>query len=102
MWTMWAGNSHSYFSHPMPSKGMAKLYASAGEALVEVEVREDPAGTYFGWIDAGPESGVPSMIWPSRFQLEMCFPYGTKVEVEHGKGRVVQLSVTRKQPEESL
>lgn len=98
MWTMWAGNSKSYFSHPQPTRAMAKLYERADE-VVEVEVREDAEGTYFGWIDAPYDSEFPSMVWPSRVQLEMCFAGGTQVEVDRGKGRVVQLSIVLKQPE---
>jgi len=98
MWTMWAGNNKSYFSHPQPTRTMARLYERNADQVVEVEVREDPEGTYFGWLDAHRDSGFPSLIWPSRLQLEMCFPSGTQVEVDRGEGRVVQLSIVAKVP----
>ncbi len=62
---------------------------------------EDP--THWGWMGLayGSESyrheadTEPQMIWPRYFQLEMCFPYGIKPEVDAGKGRVVGLRVTQ-------
>ena len=99
MWTMWAGNDKSYYSNPQPTWAMAKLYERDADRIVEVEVREDADGRYFGWLDAHRDSGFPSMIWPSRLQLEMCFPSGTQVEVDRGEGRVVQLSIVAKASE---
>ncbi len=63
------------------------VYLNVGEAwwvslhgpsqVHEVTVTEDPEGGYFGWRgpDKAPDS-FPLFIWPSRAQVEMCFPYG--------------------------
>ncbi len=93
MWHMWANVKNGIFYHPVPDKGVAKLYAG-DRPVVQVEVKEDPEGTYFGWVDADRETGIPSMIWPARSLFEMCFPGGSKSEVNRGKGRVAQLSVS--------
>jgi hypothetical protein len=66
------------------------------EPIVEVDARlvedGDPAATHWAWIDAKAED--PCMIYPRAGMFEMCFPYGSKIEVEHGKGRTVRLAVT--------
>lgn len=65
------------------------------QPIVEVDVLEvaddSPDGTHWGWIDA--KKTEPSMIWPRRGLFEMCFAYGSKAEVDRGKGRVVRLAV---------
>jgi hypothetical protein len=75
--------------------------AKDDEAVV-VRCRErqelDPESPYWGWEyspkhNPHPEGGRWSMIWPSRTQLEICFPYGTKRAIEQGHGRPVNLLV---------
>jgi hypothetical protein len=34
-----------------------------------------------------------TMIYPKKLLLEMCFPYGTKPEIESGKGNIVELII---------
>lgn len=67
------------------------------DPVVPVTVAEvagdDETGTHWGWVRAGKDE--PEMIWPERAGLEMCFPYGSAIEVEHDKGRVVRLRVIR-------
>jgi hypothetical protein len=92
MWQMWANEKNGHFYHPVVDKGLAKLYAG-DRSLVQVEVQEDPTGTYFGWVDAEQGSGIPTMIWPNRSLFEMCFPSGSRAEVDLGKGRVAQMSI---------
>jgi len=60
-------------------------------AVTEV-AHDDPAGTHWGWLDASDPT--PSMIWPSRIQYDMCFPYGPRAEEDAGRGRTVRLAVT--------
>lgn len=62
-----------------------------GDRISPVIVTEDEAGIYYGWVETG--SNCPTMIWPSRGQLDMCFPKGADPEVERGKGRVVRLRI---------
>lgn len=61
------------------------------EPLVEVLVTEDPEGPYYGWLETGEEQ--PSMIWPSKIQFTMCFPYGPKVEEERDKGVSLRFNI---------
>lgn len=96
MWTMWASATEKCFLHPEVNKEHAQLYAGRGAPLVQVEVTEDPKGTYFGWVDLEKGSEVPTLIWPSLAQLKMCFPCGTKDAVARGEGRIIQLSVVAK------
>jgi len=56
---------------------------------IPVRITENKDGEYYGWIDKGDDS--PVMIWPSRNLFEMCFPYGSQIEVEKGKGRVIRM-----------
>lgn len=55
------------------------------------EVQEgEPEGSYWAWEDfqKGNEWRMPQ---PSQLQLNMCFPHGPQVEVDGGRGRVVNL-----------
>ena len=69
------------------------------EPIVQLSVRErvagDPESGYWGWLkkDARGSEDRYTMVWPSRVQLDMCFPYGPQVEMDHGCGRVVNLIV---------
>lgn len=81
--------------HVQPTSQMVALYGR-GE-VVAVDVREIPSGsdaTHYGWLEVGAKT--PSMIWPSMVQLEMCFPYGMKAEVDRGRGRCVMLAIEEK------
>jgi len=60
--------------------------------LVEQVPTDDESGTHWAWLDSDETS--PSMIWPFREALEMCFPYGSKAEVDHGRGIVVRLRLS--------
>ena len=53
----------------------------------------DPAGTHWGWIGTGEDAPAWALVWPSRPQFEVCFPYGVRAEEKAGKGRSVRLRV---------
>jgi hypothetical protein len=55
------------------------------------EVKEGEKSPYWGWLDA--KTGKISMVYPSRGQLNMCFPYGPDAEVNAGRGRPVNLVI---------
>jgi hypothetical protein len=59
---------------------------------VPVDVIESDDGDFLGWIDTGDTS--PEMIYHNRV-FEICFAYGSKVEVERGKGVVVKLTIQK-------
>lgn len=62
--------------------------------VTEVE-QDSPEGTHWGWIEAEDRNdGKPVMIWAHRGAFDMQFPYGPKIEEDHGKGRIVRLQIT--------
>jgi hypothetical protein len=63
-----------------------------GQEPVPVELIEDPAGAFWGWIDAKSGSGEPVMVQSHEKLFRVQFPYGPEVEVERGKGEIVRLS----------
>jgi len=62
------------------------------DPIVKVELTEDLDGTYYGWID-NTRSGIPEMIQPHEGMFEMQFPYGSMAEADHGRGRMVRMTV---------
>jgi hypothetical protein len=87
---MWALPEDGEFTNP-GHKRFTREFATPGQVPVEVLVREQPDGSYYGWLAADDE--IPSMIYGHRGLFEMCFPYGPKAEVEKGNGRVVRLTI---------
>lgn len=96
-WQMWAHRYCDGLLYNLGEKWWVEIHGLS-ELIVEVDVREvsdgDPSATHWGWLDAKPEKTEPLMIWPRQGLFEMQFPYGSKVEVDRGKGRVVRLAVT--------
>lgn len=88
-WRLWAHQYNDCFSHVGPLSYM-QLHLLA-DPIVEVDVREDPEGAYWGWL--ATDEDLPTMIWGSRAQFHCCFPYGPEVEQAKGKGHVLRLSV---------
>lgn len=46
---------------------------------------------YWGWYDNEEQKFL--LIFPAYFMLNMCFPYGMKVEEEAGKGKAYRLEI---------
>lgn len=59
----------------------------------EVMVTEDLTNTsqYYAWFNN--EKKDFEYIWGSELQTKMCFPYGTKVEEELGRGRLTRVNI---------
>ena len=91
-------SKETFFTHITPRKSITKLYSEDKEILslrlgiIEDEVEDDDSA-YWGWKRKG-EEGI-SMIYPWKGAFEMCFPYGPKIEEEHGKGKIVRLKIER-------
>lgn len=84
-----------YYYNAHTSRMFVKLHYYPNP-IVKVSVRErvatDPPSNYWGWLDAmAPHHYI--FVWPSEVQLDMCFPYGPKVEEDRGRGRKVNLVV---------
>jgi len=90
-------HAHRYDDGKLYNLGSYRFVKSHGlpEPIVEVDVVEvaedDPAATHWGWIFK--DETEPSMCHWHRGCLEICFPYGSKIEEQHGKGRAVRLAV---------
>lgn len=90
------GRNGKYLLHLEEDPRGTRMY-DYGAPVLRVEARlaaEGEEPTLFGWWDYERVS----MVWPSRVQFEMCFPYGSKVEVAAGAGRPIQLVVTKIEP----
>lgn len=72
--------------------------------VVKVRLTEAPADTpdelvHWGWMfDTYDRQWIkprdqPEMIYPAKFLLEMCMPYGIAAEEKAGHGRVIRLLV---------
>jgi hypothetical protein len=56
------------------------------QPMVEVELTEDPEGTYYGWIENDELRGA--LVWPKEILFEMCFAYGSKMAKNGTKVRL--------------
>jgi hypothetical protein len=92
-WYMYAYDDDDLFEY-FGDLWWVKLHGLSNP-IVPVRLTEDPEGRYYGWLATGEDE--PNMIWPSKAQFEMCFPYGPKAEEERGRGQTVRLSVERLQ-----
>lgn len=83
------GHFIDLFSHPM----LLRMSGEAPYYLVRVVL--NPEGSYWGWWE--PEVGGDGKsihhIHPARILLEVCFPYGSKIEEDRDMGRVVRVDV---------
>ncbi len=59
---------------------------------VEVTEGTDAPGSYWGWWNS--EDNSFHFVFPSRLQVDMCFPYGAKAEEERGRGKMMPVNVT--------
>ena len=96
----------SLFCYQTP-EGYRHFYASAKIVglcvmdcpIVEVTVTELPApveGCYWAWWDVKDQDF--SMIYHAQALVEMCFPYGSKVEEDRGKGKVCPVTISQAKP----
>jgi hypothetical protein len=81
----------------------AVLYGDKPEDIVEVNIRiSDDQSTpvnynsmiadYWGWYDYKDKKF--SLIYPKRFLLEMCFPYGIAASERAGQGKAYRLELS--------
>lgn len=87
--TAYAHEINGQFEHVYESAVQVRMCGV--RSVVSIIVREDPEGTHWGWF----EDGEVSMIQTCFAALCMCFPYGIKAEEDKGRGRRIQLSITK-------
>jgi hypothetical protein len=63
-------------------------------------VTEDPEGDYWSWWEVEKEKFT--LTWPSKVQLEMCFPYGMAVAEKWGQSKGMRVSIVRRDDEPIL
>jgi hypothetical protein len=68
-----------------------RLCGDYSETVVLIEVTQDDNGTYWTWYDYTRDC----FNFTASFKqaVEICFPYGSKVEEENGKGKLISVSV---------
>ena len=79
------------FYHIYSSRMAVSMCGVADADIVPVMVREQVDGGHWGWWDH--EHQAFAMIWPSKVQVEMCFPYGYRAAEWAGDGKLVELLV---------
>lgn len=76
-------------------KETVKLYGFE-HPIVKVVVREiEPGETSIYWAWWSNEDQHFHWLWPSKGQVNMCFPYGPEVEEAKGRGHVLNVVVER-------
>jgi len=88
----------------------ASLYGNRREDIVELTMRlaedqevpkhtsgpkSNPNADYWGWYE--DDIGKFTLIWQAYMLLEMCFPYGMKVEEDKGRGKAFRLEIVQAQ-----
>lgn len=81
----------TWYAHFCQHVFTLRMYNKEAKPLV-AEIVEDPNGDYCGWWDN--EAGEFHHIYPSPQLTEMCFPYGSKVEEDRGRGHKLPVRVT--------
>jgi hypothetical protein len=69
-----------------------KLRVSQNQTIPSFEEQQkNKDADYWGWYDN--EENKFTLIWHQRFLLDMCFPYGMKVEELRNRGKAYRLEV---------
>ena len=90
---------HFYPGLHVYSKGVMGIGPEETFAVVVRDLRDGESSTYWGWWDLRHGHGW-CHVYPKKFLVEMCFPYGTEVEEENGKGQMANVAVDMLPPAE--
>jgi hypothetical protein len=94
---MWAARDKrtGYFESVWPDERSTRSERGSDERfdIVQVCVRVDPAGDYFGWV--ATDAMRPNMIhWhPTGYRMQ--FPYGPTAYERDGLGKTTKLTVVQ-------
>lgn len=94
------GKFYSFMYTPV----VASLFGLKETDVFQVKVRdlnEGEVSEYWAWWSTEMKHFVPGMIWPHKGLVEMCFAYGSEVEVKRGRGEVVNVAVERCKDDEA-
>ncbi len=87
------------FEHFAYHPDVVAMYGSGNIVKVRVSLEKNPTkNSYWAWYHhkelpyhEKDEFGLIIYAW--RQAVEMCFPYGTKIEEEHGRGKIVRVKI---------
>jgi len=82
------------FFHVFPHILSTLMCVGIGEKVSQIEVREalpDEETPYYAWKHSDNHI---SLIYPSKIQVEICFPYGSETATENGEGHMIQVVIT--------
>ena len=87
---------NKYYANFFPSIMQVRMCQDARHpepilSCLVTEAKETP-DSYWAWWDEKDQRFT--MIFHGRPLLECCFPYGSKIEEEHGKGKVTPVAIT--------
>lgn len=73
---------------------VAVRFCGEGNPIYKVEVKEgkEQQVGYWAWWDEKDKEFCH--VYSAKFLVEMCFPYGTKIEEERGNGKLVPVDIT--------
>ena len=101
-WIMYAGrniiSNDVIYTHIFPEiwYPAANDESDIVEVLVKVisedKIESAKTKVYWGWLAS--DKNYPCMIWCRYTLFSMCFTYGPQVEEEHGKGKILRLTIT--------
>jgi hypothetical protein len=82
----------TYLAHFFHSPLSVKMCGDGKFPIFEVVVTKGTdLNGYWGWWEAERQGFL--FVYPSRPQLEMCFTYGSKIEEERGKGKMMPVDI---------
>ena len=80
----------SIYSHILSTH----MCVDSGDKISQLDVREAMPGedtTYYAWKHP---DGKIDMVYPSKVQVEICFPYGSEAATLKGEGHLIQVVIT--------
>jgi hypothetical protein len=86
------GQAGPYFTHFAACPEVVNLYDSGEVLQVTIEECEVCSGCYWSWWDEEKQTFQFTCYW--RGGVEMCFPYGTAIEEQRGRGKLLPVRVT--------
>ena len=85
----WKGIFISFFGHP----SLVKMCGAKDDDILKVKVKEYKGKNPEYWAWWNNKEKEFQNVWPSKGQVEMCFPYGTKLPVERGEGKICTVEI---------
>jgi len=89
-------NGKYYFHNIFNDMKSTLMCASPGEKIYQIEIREAVTGEktpYYAWKR---QNGKIELIFPSKVQVEVCFPYGIKVASLNSGGHLINVCIREK------